>query len=73
MHKEVNIDTEYISLTNLLQIADVVGTGGQAKLIIQDKLVKLNGETCTQRGKKVYPGDKVEVVLEPKTEITIKR
>ena len=71
MNKEVQIDTEYISLSNLLQLADVVSTGGQAKLIIQDNLVMLNGEICTQRGKKIYPDDHIHVLLEPETDITV--
>ena len=71
MKKEVKIDTEYISLDKLLQLADVVSTGGQAKLIIQDHLVQVNDEICTQRGKKIYPSDKVNVLLEPKTEVTV--
>jgi len=71
MDKEVKIDTEYISLSNLLQIGDIVSTGGQAKLIIQDNLVKVNGEVCTQRSKKIYPGDNVHVLLEPQTKLTV--
>lgn len=73
MQREVKINTEYISLSNLLQLADIVGSGGQAKLIIQDKLVQVNDEWCTQRGKKIYPGDHVQVFLEPETEITVKK
>jgi ribosome-associated protein len=73
MHKEVSIDTDYIKLSSLLQLADVVSTGGQAKLIIQDRLVQVNQEWCTQRGRKIYPGDEVRVFLEPETEITIKQ
>ncbi|MCF7885255.1 MAG: RNA-binding S4 domain-containing protein [Candidatus Marinimicrobia bacterium] len=73
MKRHVEIDTEYIKLSNLLQLADVVGTGGQAKLIIQDRLVKVNDEWCTQRGRKIYPGDKVNVILEPATEITVNK
>ena len=71
MHKEVKIDTEYIALDKLLQLADVVGTGGQAKLIIQDGLIKVNDEHCDQRGKKIYPGDEVHVLIEPQTKITL--
>ena len=53
----VAIETEFIRLDALLKFAAVVQTGGEAKLIITDGLVKLNGETCTQRGRKIHPGD----------------
>lgn len=57
---EIKIDTEFIKLDSLLKYANVVGSGGIAKAIIQDGLVSLNGEIETRRGKKIYPGDVVE-------------
>ena len=45
----------------LLKLASAVETGGQAKWIIQDGKVRLNGEVCTKRGKKIRVGDTVEV------------
>jgi ribosome-associated protein len=58
MHTElVKIDTEFIRLDALLKFGGAVDTGGQAKLVIQDGLVSVNGETCTMRGKKMRPGD----------------
>ena len=41
--------------------AALVGTGGEAKLLISEGLVGVNGETCTMRGKKLYPGDRVDL------------
>ena len=56
----INIEEEYIRLDNLLKFSGTVDTGGQAKFAIQNGEVLLNGEVCTQRGKKIRPGDKVE-------------
>lgn len=55
----VKITTEYIKLDQLLKFAAVVETGGIAKEVIQYGEVKVNGEICTMRGKKLRPGDKV--------------
>ena len=55
--KSVKIKEEYIRLDSLLKLADLVGTGGQAKMVIQDGLVTVNGAVCTMRGKKMRPGD----------------
>lgn len=57
----IKITTEYIKLDQLLKFAGIVDSGVFAKEIILDGLVKYNGEVCTMRGKKVYPGDKVLV------------
>ena len=56
----VVIGTEFIKLDAALKYANALETGGIAKAVIQDGLVKVNGEVCTMRGKKLYPGDKVE-------------
>ena len=56
----VAITTEYIKLQDLLKLAAVTATGGEAKLLIQEGQVLVNGEVCTQRGKKLRPGDDVE-------------
>ena len=56
----VEIRTEYIKLDSLLKFAGLTGTGGEAKYVISEGLVKVNGEVCTVKGKKIYPGDKVE-------------
>ncbi len=55
----VTIRPPYITLDSLLKFAGAVGTGGEAKLHIQDGKVLVNGEICTQRGKKLYPGDEI--------------
>lgn len=58
--KEVKIHTEYIKLDDLLKFAGILGSGGLAKAVIKDGLVKVNGETCLLRGKKLYGGEIVE-------------
>lgn len=55
--KEIFITTEFIRLDAALKLASVVGTGGQAKMLIEDEQIKVNGEVCTQRGKKLRDGD----------------
>ena len=55
----IAIETEYIKLDALLKFAALVGTGGEAKIAIAEGMVKVNGETCTMRGKKIRPGDVV--------------
>ena len=53
------ITTEFIRLQDLLKLASLVSTGGEAKLRILNEEVSVNGEVCTQRGKKLRPGDVV--------------
>ena len=55
----VKITSEFIKLDALLKFAALVGTGGEAKMVIADGLVTVNGEVCTMRGKKIRPGDLV--------------
>ena len=55
--KNVTITTEFIKLQDLLKFANLVETGGMAKECVQYGEVKVNGEVCTMRGKKLYPGD----------------
>lgn len=57
--KVIHIETEYIKLQNLLKFAAAVSTGGEAKILIQEGDVTVNGEVCTMRGKKIRPGDDV--------------
>ena len=57
----VNIRTEFIKLQDLLKFAGAVETGGDAKLIIQEGRVTVNGERCTMRGKKLRPGDRAAI------------
>ena len=58
--KNVFITTENIPLDKALKFSGIVGTGGQAKMLIQDGLVKVNGETCLSRGKKLKDRDSIE-------------
>ena len=57
----VKIETEFIRLQDLLKFAGAVETGGEAKVVIQEGEVKVNGEVCTMRGKKLRPGDRAEL------------
>ena len=57
----ISITTEFIKLQDLLKLAGVVYTGGEAKVLIQEGAVTVNGEVCTQRGKKLRPGDTVRL------------
>ena len=56
---DITITTEFIKLQDLLKLANLVGTGGEAKIVIQNGDVSVNGEVCTMRGKKIRPGDTV--------------
>lgn len=58
--EKISINTEFIKLDALLKYAALVGTGGEAKNVITDGMVKVNGEVCTMRGKKIRSGDRVE-------------
>ena len=53
----VAITTDFIKLEAALKFANAIESGGMAKNVIQDGLVRVNGEVCTMRGKKLYPGD----------------
>lgn len=55
----IPITTEHIKLQDLMKLADLVSTGGEAKLRILNEEVEVNGEVCTMRGKKIHPGDVV--------------
>ena len=55
----VVIGTEFIKLEAALKYVNATESGGMAKAVIQEGLVSVNGEICTMRGKKLYPGDQV--------------
>ena len=57
--EHIEITTEYIKLQDLLKLAAAVQTGGEAKIVIQEGEVTVNGDVCTMRGKKLRPGDDV--------------
>ena len=65
----IQIQTEIIKLQDLLKFAGAVETGGDAKLIIQEGRVAVNGEVCTMRGKKLRPGDRA--VIDDETELVV--
>lgn len=56
----IDIHDEFIKLDSLLKFSTIAETGGEAKLMIQDGEIFVNGEMCTQRGKKIKPGDIVK-------------
>lgn len=58
---KIGIDTEFIKLDNLIKLSGNADTGGQAKFMVQSGQVKLNGEICEMRNKKIRNGDIVEV------------
>ena len=66
--KKITITTVFIKLQDLLKFANLVETGGEAKERIQGGEVRVNGEVCTMRGKKIRPGD---VVLFAGQELTV--
>ncbi len=59
--EHIKITTEFIKLDSLLKFANVTATGGEAKAVIQDGEVLVNGQVCTMRGKKIRAGDRVEL------------
>lgn len=58
--EKIKIETEFIRLDAFLKLSGMVDTGGQAKFLVQDGKVSVNGEACTMRGKKLRPGDVIE-------------
>ena len=58
--EKITISTDFIKLDALLKFAGAVGTGGEAKIAIAEGMVFVNGEVCTMRGKKIYPGDVIK-------------
>ena len=57
---ETLISTDFIRLDAFMKFESLVASGGEAKQLIAEGLVGVNGETCTMRGKKLYPGDQVD-------------
>lgn len=60
MNKKIEIYEEFIRLDSLLKLSGIAQTGGYAKILIQNGEVKVNGEICTMRGKKMRKGDIAE-------------
>lgn len=57
----IQIQTPYITLQQLIKLADIAISGGQAKAFIQEAMIQVNGEEEHRRGRKLYPGDIVEI------------
>ena len=55
----ITISTEFIKLQDLMKFGSLVSSGGEAKVLIQEGAVSVNGEVCLQRGQKIRPGDTV--------------
>lgn len=61
MHEEkLVITTPFIKLDAALKFCGIAETGGHAKILIEEERVRVNGEVCTQRGKKLIPGDRFD-------------
>ncbi len=58
--KKIRTDTPFIRLDAFLKLCDAVQSGGHAKIVIQNGEVRVNGEVCLQRGKKLHAGDRAE-------------
>ena len=67
--EHIKINTEYIKLDALLKFAGAADTGGEAKLAIREGEVRVNGEVCTMRGKKLRPGDRA--CIDGETELVV--
>ncbi len=61
---DIKITTEYIKLDQLLKFSGLADTGADAKDMILDEIVSVNGEICTMRGKKIREGDVVNVAFD---------
>lgn len=57
--EKITITTEFIRLQDLMKLGSLTASGGEAKQLIQDGQVRVNGEICLQRGRKLRPGDVV--------------
>lgn len=69
---EIKIETEFIKLDQLLKFAGLAFTGAEAKSMVLDGIVSVNGEQCLMRGKKLRAGDRVTVRFEDGTaELTV--
>ena len=67
---DIQIEGEYIELIKLLKIANVVMSGGEAKMVVEDGLVQVNNEVELRKRKKIRPGD---VVVFEGTQISVVR
>ncbi|AJS60702.1 S4 domain-containing protein YaaA [Paenibacillus sp. IHBB 10380] len=68
---KVVIHTEYIKLDQFLKLANCVSTGGMAKALLQEGAISVNSEPEERRGRKLYPGDIVNVEGEGSFEVAV--
>jgi len=61
MSEKIAIDTDYIKLDSFLKLANLVMSGGEAKIVIQEGQISVNGAVETRRGRKLYPGDAIAI------------
>ncbi len=59
--KQIPIDSEYVTLGQLLKITDCISSGGQAKPFLAETTVIVNGEPDQRRGRKLYRGDRIRI------------
>lgn len=59
------LHTEYIDLLQFLKATGMAVTGGEAKMLVDDGLIQVNGEDESRRRRKLRPGDRVDVALDP--------
>lgn len=71
--EEIIIDTEFIKLDSLLKYAAVVQTGADAKFFISERLVSVDGEVETRRGRKIYDGMTVKVLADEEVNLIVKK
>lgn len=69
MSEMIAIDTAYIKLDSLLKLTNLAMSGGEAKLLIQEGYIRVNGQVETRRGRKLYPGDLVQAADRPPVRI----
>lgn len=60
---EIEVNPPYIKLEQFLKLSSAVSTGGEAKQVINEGLVRVDGEVCTMRGKKLRGGERIEFDL----------
>ena len=59
---KLNPNQEFITLQSVLQVGNIISTGGMAKAFLETEDVYVNGEIERRRGRKLYPGDEVQVL-----------
>lgn len=59
--REIKIKDEYINLAQFLKIADLINSGGEAKIYLQNNKILINGQLDDRRGRKLYKNDLIEI------------